>query len=472
MQVQQISIEPIRSSDTGFVDSAFASYREGQQLKSIVVRADAQSVTLRLQNGSEVSASMQSDVPISVGDKLTLLLCAKSPQQVSLQTIAINGQDIRPQVSVLEYLLLNANMDCSAKNISFTQTLEQLSLPVHTTILYAMQQGLDQFPTLPPTLAAFMASQSVPITKNNIRILTAWLSGDTALHYLIQFASSGDSNDTSPSYPNVQTKIHTAEHTFFAPIVDTNDAPAFSPSFPGLQKEILLPGYEAKYPQKNATPQQHMPVTLSNIDAPVTAHFAQLSKLIHQIFPLLDTNVSNSETLRKAVLSLPECLEQLQRMTKHDASCAALSKCLDQLQEQGDLGTKFNSFCYAQIPFRINTHSRSANLYIMKKKGHTQIDDTQATVLLSLDTEYLGQIDSVLTIKNNFLSLQIRAGSKDSCEYIRSNIPLLKELLCSTSYQIETIFVTQTKTPLTPLTACQIAAVEHCLPSTGIDLSI
>jgi len=64
---------------------------------------------------------------------------------------------------------------------------------------------------------------------------------------------------------------------------------------------------------------------------------------------------------------------------------------------------------YFQIPLKIFDKNTNGELYILKRNnGRKRIDPQNATVFLSLDTENLGQVDSLISVNKKNVSLNFR----------------------------------------------------------------
>lgn len=199
-----------------------------------------------------------------------------------------------------------------------------------------------------------------------------------------------------------------------------------------------------------------------------------LLKLYHELFAKLDpTSEENGQQLQRAAEAITEKLQSLhsQVIAQSSEPAARLGTSMEQLISQTKLGTELNNYYYAQLPFRFNEHDQTAELYVMKRNPKSkQQSEENVTILLSLSTESLGQIDSILKVSKNALSLQFCVENPQVESFLQNQLPLLRELMTSTPFTLQSITLKQTVTKLTPLTVNAIVQKELGIALSGIDI--
>ncbi|MFZ5988457.1 MAG: flagellar hook-length control protein FliK [Bacillota bacterium] len=96
-----------------------------------------------------------------------------------------------------------------------------------------------------------------------------------------------------------------------------------------------------------------------------------------------------------------------------------------------------NHSTYIQIPLNILNKNTTGELYILKKnQGRKRIDPKNATLFLSLNTQNLGQVDSLVGIDKKNISLNIRVENNDIINFIKENYKDLYMALLHKGYKL------------------------------------
>lgn len=96
-----------------------------------------------------------------------------------------------------------------------------------------------------------------------------------------------------------------------------------------------------------------------------------------------------------------------------------------------------NHSTYIQIPLNILNKNTTGELYILKKnQGRKRIDPKNATLFLSLNTQNLGQVDSLVSIEKKNISLNIRVENNDIINFIKENYKDLYTALLHKGYKL------------------------------------
>jgi hypothetical protein len=114
------------------------------------------------------------------------------------------------------------------------------------------------------------------------------------------------------------------------------------------------------------------------------------------------------------------------------------------LQNLDNLGTglKFilelnNHNIYYPIPLRMGESNTSGELYILKRDPRKRkLDPENVTMLLSLNTENMGQIDSLIALNKKNVSLNLRVQEEGVFELIRENHKQLYQRMTDLGYKL------------------------------------
>ena len=96
-----------------------------------------------------------------------------------------------------------------------------------------------------------------------------------------------------------------------------------------------------------------------------------------------------------------------------------------------------NHQTYIQIPLQIWDKNTTGELYILKKDNKKKkIDPENVTVFISLDTENLGKIDSLIGVNKKNISVNLRVSQQEIIDYLKNNYKQLYEKLQDKGYKL------------------------------------
>lgn len=77
---------------------------------------------------------------------------------------------------------------------------------------------------------------------------------------------------------------------------------------------------------------------------------------------------------------------------------------------------------YIQIPLNLVNSKTTGELYVLRRDSRKKkIDPDNATVFLSLNTQNLGQVDSLISVNKKNISINMRVEDKNVCDLIKEN---------------------------------------------------
>lgn len=96
-----------------------------------------------------------------------------------------------------------------------------------------------------------------------------------------------------------------------------------------------------------------------------------------------------------------------------------------------------NNNTYVQIPLNVQNRFMTAELYVLKKnKRRKKIDTGNATMFISLNTQSLGQVDSLVSINKKSISLNMRAENQKVIDFMKGNSRELYEGFLEKGYKL------------------------------------
>ncbi len=149
----------------------------------------------------------------------------------------------------------------------------------------------------------------------------------------------------------------------------------------------------------------------------------------------------NVTELLKNVAELGEKLEKF--LIKSGDRSPELINALSDLKDNIDFIRSVNQYInYLQIPIMINGNNTTAKIYIFNKgKRNRTIDLEDATVVISLDPENLGHLESIIRVQNKNVNATFKVQNKKAGAIIEENAALLKGALEEKGYNLAPIKV-------------------------------
>ena len=96
-----------------------------------------------------------------------------------------------------------------------------------------------------------------------------------------------------------------------------------------------------------------------------------------------------------------------------------------------------NHNTYIQIPLQIWDKNTTGELYILKKDSRKKkIDAENVTVFISLDTQNLGQVDSLIGVNKKNISVNLRVEDQEIINYLKENYKELYKKLQDKGYKL------------------------------------
>lgn len=156
-----------------------------------------------------------------------------------------------------------------------------------------------------------------------------------------------------------------------------------------------------------------------------------------------------------------------------DGSSPARQKA-DAIAAQTQLANRIEQFYYCQIPFENNGQKNTAELYVLKRKPGRQIEEKeQVTILIGLDTEYMGRIETVLHSTEGKLSVEFRVENNKIKRLFLDSVQEFRKMLQDNRFDTGDITVRTIDKPTTPFNVLEhLEAKNEAETVTGIDIRI
>ncbi|MEN6315241.1 MAG: flagellar hook-length control protein FliK [Clostridiaceae bacterium] len=111
-----------------------------------------------------------------------------------------------------------------------------------------------------------------------------------------------------------------------------------------------------------------------------------------------------------------------------------------------------SNMLYYQLPVNLSGFRTTAELYVMKRQADKKRIDPHDTVMfISLDTEHLGRIETLLDVKGVSVSIGIRTEKAQINDFVKENIRYLYAGLAESGYKLANISYTLIDKPSSPM---------------------
>ena len=173
---------------------------------------------------------------------------------------------------------------------------------------------------------------------------------------------------------------------------------------------------------------------------------AETEKALQKVLDALDKSVSKEseslETLKGDLTSVKQSVSYMREMN--------------------------SSMTYMQIPVQIDQNMHSVDFFMKKRRGNDRSSD-ELTIFISLDTQHIGTVQSLIEYQKNNLKIQFRVRNEETVDYLENQKDALMESLSEiTDQNISVSFIIRDSAQSTLDTIAEISATE----AAGIDVRV
>jgi hypothetical protein len=122
-----------------------------------------------------------------------------------------------------------------------------------------------------------------------------------------------------------------------------------------------------------------------------------------------------------------------------------------------------SQYAYQQIPVQINDRNRTVELYVLNRgKNGKKINPNNANILIALDTDNMGHLETLINVTNKNLRLRFGVENPELVGFIDSFTTELSQAMQDIGYRLSDVRMQVTDKPVTPLTVTEVVE-----PKTG-----
>ena len=167
----------------------------------------------------------------------------------------------------------------------------------------------------------------------------------------------------------------------------------------------------------------------------------KLKTSFKSMFVRTDSEELKSELdVKKLYIDLVEKLDMIKSTVRYSGLPGAdeITARVNNLNDGIKLLNQINSSsAYYQIPLNISGFNTTGELYVMKREqSRRRIDPRDVTMFISLDTQNIGRIETVIDIKGKNVSMNLRAEEQQIIDFIKENYKYLYNGLVDKGYRL------------------------------------
>lgn len=222
----------------------------------------------------------------------------------------------------------------------------------------------------------------------------------------------------------------------------------------------------------------------NEVDAPVQAasdrgtnEAAKLMEVVSRFFARLKGQDigTDAKTLQETVQSQQGLAESLKAGTaRMMGETSSVAQKANDVNAQVQLGSQMEPFYYCQLPYEMAERKGTAELYIFERRKREETDEkSSTTVLIGLDTQYMGRVETVLRSEEDTLSVEFRVEDESVERFFTESVEEFDRLMQEDGFTLNNTRIIKIEERTTPLNA--LKAIEQ-LPKeiriAGIDIQV
>ncbi len=149
--------------------------------------------------------------------------------------------------------------------------------------------------------------------------------------------------------------------------------------------------------------------------------------------------------LKKAVQNLPEQLKELKVLIEHADNIVkeTVAAKFDQIEKQMSIMNEVRRFDCYQIPLQNSQHQLSAaELYVYRyRNGKKKVDPENILILLGLDTQYMGRVETLIKTNGKSLSIEFNLEDMRLSDEIQADTAHLEQTVNEAGYHLAGVSV-------------------------------
>ena len=494
--LQSDAATAVASSATAVNGIGTQGYMTGQVFSGEVVEMNGKDILLLLGNHQTMSARLDGDISLVLGQNVYFEVKSNSNHQISLRPLYTNLNSTDP--SVLKALDA-AGLQINEKTVMMTSSMMEEGMPINKNALQTMFRQVNANQNVSPQTIVQMTKLGLPITEINVtqfenyknlehqilndintltdglpelasKLVTEGNMTDAAgfskelLNMILSSMPDEQLEDTDRNAAeipnNTQDSLQELHQDTAASRADrmTNTLQELNPE----QREVLANQLEQMGMKLEMKPQilsgemsdrQLMEFIKTTLEQPDVQQSEQIRQLLQgKEYQTLLKSILSKQLLLKPedvaregrVAELYERMsEQSQKITQMlqniSKTTPELSKSAGNMQNNLNFMNQMNQMLtYVQLPLKMANENANGDLYVYTNKKNLAAKDGNVSALLHLEMEHLGTMDIQVAMQQNKVSTHFYMQKEEMLDFIETNIHILNERLTKKGYSMKT----------------------------------
>jgi len=216
------------------------------------------------------------------------------------------------------------------------------------------------------------------------------------------------------------------------------------------------------------------PVQPNQGNTPVEEMKQVIQQLQRFVVSMKNDAAADAENLQESVKNQQNIAENIKSTLSHVAgeTSNVAQKAAD-ISSRVQLGNNIENFYYCQIPFQVGQDRNTAELYVFERKRKSDEGDrTNTTILIALETQRMGRVETVIKAEQDNLNIEFRVENDPVQKYLQTETDELNKLLSGSNFNVTEISVVRMDVPATPLNVDQVLGEKEEFELKTIDISI
>ncbi len=398
-------------------------------------------------------------------------------------TAASNSLAAYGQADIIE--VTAAMPEATVKVQSAAQTVENVvsQQPEAAANMVKAEGGQPSAPppaALPLTQAALMqqspavqAGQAATAEQISASLLTADKPDATAQPKTGFPTQSSDAHSMSEVQPQLQAADNALPQAYEPALNHAVKGTAASSENAMGATVNLSPEHAADITVKNAAAVPDSPVLLQPLQSDVTDVLAE--KILSLMVDLKDKKTLPKQ-LKKAVEELPFHIKELKLSLKHadNIDGNTLGRQAESLDKQMSLMSELKRFDCYQIPIMTqNREQTTAELYVFKQKRRRPDADPESfAVLLGLDTQHMGRVETMIKAAGRNVTLEFRLEAAELTQAFEQGARALEPMIVQAGFRLTDVSAKELAARTTVLNAEDAQPGGQRTDAGGLDVRI
>jgi len=408
----------------------FNELAQGDKFVATVLDIKKSEVTIRLHSGNTLTARSLVLPEARIGEETIFMVKENIKGQILLEMLKSDNVDL--QNKLIKDALGAATLPTTKENVELVRSLIENRLPIDLNTIKKATFFNHASNNLDMSKVLFLLKEDFPAVSKSIHALNGILDKTLGLKENMKTLANEVLNTS-----NHELKRHLLEMMLENSTVDVgkNDK-MVNQRMLDSERSLVDSGLSTS---KVDTAKLIEYLIKGSGELKLQAAGDILALINNRLFISLEQR-DTPEKLEMFYKDLGELTEKLLNKLGENALEPKIQNSLENIRDTIQFMNHVNNYKnYFQIPFQMNGKQNEAELFIMKdnnKKNNKKRLKEQASILIGIDFENLGRVETFVNKTQNSLSFQFKSAREDVEELISSHINDLIEPLERKGYNI------------------------------------